>query len=172
MEYFRGLLFLTTNRIGQIDDAFLSRVAIVLQYDRLTDDIRKKIWRGFFTKLKKDMEIIEHRECTKENAPIKVNISKYTQDYVLNDPEVKDLKWNGREIRNALQTAISLASYKASKESGETSNVVDVEEEHFKSVVQMSRKFKDYMNGITGKEEGERAKARYDRNDTHQSELA
>ena len=144
----------------------------MLQYNRLTDDIRKRIWRGFFTKLKKDIETIKHYEFTKENTPMKVNISKYTQDYVLNDSEVKDLNWNGREIRNALQTAISLASYKAWKESGGTSNVVDVEEEHFKSVVQTSRKFKVYMNGITGKEESERAMARHERNDTYQSGLA
>ena len=47
MEYFRGTLFLTTNRVGQIDDAFLSRVSVVLQYDRLSDDTRKRIWQGF-----------------------------------------------------------------------------------------------------------------------------
>ncbi|KAI7332767.1 hypothetical protein KC315_g4505 [Hortaea werneckii] len=34
MEYFRGLLFLTTNRVGQIDDAFMSRVHMAIGYER------------------------------------------------------------------------------------------------------------------------------------------
>ena len=167
MEYFRGLLFLTTNRVGQIDDAFLSRVTVVLQYDHLTDDTRKKIWNGFFRKLQRDSD----RKDSKGPELIdgrKIEIDRYAQSYVLNDPDVTNLKWNGREIRNALQTAISLASYKALKD-GQTTNVVYIEMEHFVSVVEMSRKFKAYMSSITGKEEGERARARLERADPKQS---
>ena len=169
MEYFRGLLFLTTNRVGQIDDAFLSRVTVVLQYDHLTDDTRKKIWSGFFKKLQKDSE---HRASKNDDSDDnrKIEVDRYAQKYVLNDPEVKDLKWNGREIRNALQTAISLANYKAVKD-GQVANIVEIEEEHFKSVVDMSKKFKTYMNSITGKEEDARASARMERADPRQSTL-
>ncbi|KAL8792172.1 MAG: hypothetical protein Q9195_005268 [Heterodermia aff. obscurata] len=176
MEYFRGLLFLTTNRVGQIDDAFLSRVTVVLQYDHLTDDTRKKIWNGFFKKLQQESE---HRSSSSKGGnndssssddTRKIEVDRYAQKYVLNDPEVKDLKWNGREIRNALQTAISLANYKAVKE-GSTSNVVEIEEEHFRSVVDMSRKFKLYMTSITGKDEFERAGARLERPPPSQSSL-
>lgn len=169
MEYFRGLLFLTTNRVGQIDDAFLSRVTVVLQYDHLTDDTRKKIWNGFFKKLQQDSE----RRGSKSNDSDdnrKIEVDRYAQKYVLNDPEVKDLKWNGREIRNALQTAISLASYKAVKD-GQAANIVEIEEEHFKTVVNMSKKFKTYINSITSKEEGERARARQERADPRHSTL-
>ena len=85
MEYFRGLLFLTTNRVGQIDDAFLSRVTVVLQYDHLSDDTRKKIWQGFFKKLEKDSQ--------RSPDARKIEIDRYAQKYVLNDPEVKNLRW-------------------------------------------------------------------------------
>ena len=169
MEYFRGLLFLTTNRVGQIDDAFLSRVTVVLQYDHLTDDTRKKIWNGFFIKLQQDSGR-SGSESNDSDDHRKIEVDRYAKKYVLNDPEVKDLKWNGREIRNALQTAISLANYKAVKD-GRPANMVEIEEEHFKSVVDMSKKFKTYMSSITGKEEGERARARQERADPHQSTL-
>ena len=169
MEYFRGLLFLTTNRVGQIDDAFLSRVTVVLQYDHLTDDTRKKIWNGFFKKLQQDSERRASKgEDSDDNR--KIEVDRYAQSYVLNDPEVKNLKWNGREIRNALQTAISLANYKAVMD-GQAANIVVIQEEHFVSVVNMSKKFKVYMNSITGREEGERARARVERADPPQSTL-
>lgn len=115
MEYFRGLLFLTTNRVGQIDDAFLSRVTAVLQYDHLTDDVRKKIWEGFFRKLEKDGERkilnkdAEGKSLKKGSDEFhdqrKIEIDKYARKYVLNDEEVKKLKWNGREIRNVCFTS-------------------------------------------------------------------
>ena len=168
IEYFKGILFLTTNRVGQIDDAFISRVTVVLQYEHLTDDTRKKIWHGFFDKLRNDMEKIDHssnKNIDGSSSQQKVEIGKYARDYVLYDSEVKDLQWNGREIRNALQTAISLATYKALQDRKGVDQMIDVEVDHFKSVVRMSKKFKVYVNSITRKGESERARARFDRND-------
>lgn len=51
MEYFKGLLFLTTNRVGQIDDAFISRVHVAIGYQALDEETRRKVWGGFFRKL-------------------------------------------------------------------------------------------------------------------------
>ena len=96
----------------------------------------------------------------------KIEVSKYAKEYVLHDPEVKALKWNGREIRNALQTAISLAGYKAVEAGVNAPDAtIDVQEEHFKSVVRMSKSFKDYMDSIDGQDEGRRAKMNFNRND-------
>ena len=161
MEYFQGLFFLTTNRIGQIDDAFLSRVSLVIGYDELNDTSRAQIWKGFFEKLETDME--EKRK--KGKKPI-IEIDRYAKKYVLHDDEVRNLKWNGREIRNALQTAITLATYKASKESRrKAGDVVEVTEEHFQSVVRMSQSFRNYMDSIQNLSEAERARRALDRND-------
>ena len=169
IEYFRGLLFLTTNRVGQIDDAFLSRVTVVLQYDHLTDDTRKKIWTGFLKKIQQGSEP-RGSEGNESDNNRKIQVDHYAKSYILNDPAVKDLQWNGREIRNALQTAISLANYKAVKD-GESTDTVEIQVDHFKSVVAMSKKFKEYMNSISGKEEDARAKARQDRAYPHHSAL-
>ncbi|KAI9684979.1 MAG: hypothetical protein M1820_010859, partial [Bogoriella megaspora] len=76
------------------------------------------------------------------------------------------LKWNGREIRNALQTAISLARYKASQDANDINDdVIDVDVEHFKNVVRMSKSFRGYMDSISSLTEDERAKMAWDRND-------
>ena len=162
MEYFKGLFFLTTNRVGQIDDAFLSRVTVVLGYDKLSDNLRAEIWNRFFAKLEADME--QHKKIGKK--PI-VEIDKYARKYVRKDDEVQKLEWNGREIRNALHTAITLATYRASKASnGKEVEVVEVETEDFESVVRMSQSFRTYMDSITGMPEAQRAALASDRNDS------
>ena len=47
LEYCRGILFLTTNRVSDFDEAILSRIHLMLKYDALGLDARKQIWRHF-----------------------------------------------------------------------------------------------------------------------------
>jgi AAA+ superfamily predicted ATPase len=44
LEYFSGLLFLTTNRAGDIDDAILSRCIAVIHYEYPSKEDARKIW--------------------------------------------------------------------------------------------------------------------------------
>ncbi len=86
LEYFKGILFLTTNRVGTFDEAFISRIHIPIYYAEFQDEQRTKIWDRFFEKLEED------RETT-------MRIPQSTKDYTTSQ-ELHDLKWNGREIRN------------------------------------------------------------------------
>jgi hypothetical protein len=45
LEYFNGLLFLTTNRIDDIDEAIVSRCIALIKFHPPNDDARRKIWR-------------------------------------------------------------------------------------------------------------------------------
>jgi len=45
MEYFNGLMFMTTNREDDIDDAILSRCIAIIKFEHPTTDDAKKIWR-------------------------------------------------------------------------------------------------------------------------------
>ena len=45
LEYFNGLLFLTTNRIGDIDEAIISRCIAMIRYHPPGIEDRKRIWR-------------------------------------------------------------------------------------------------------------------------------
>ncbi|ROW16792.1 hypothetical protein VPNG_01542 [Cytospora leucostoma] len=45
LEYFQGILFLTTNRVETFDDAFQSRIHIALRYDPLDLRAKKAIFR-------------------------------------------------------------------------------------------------------------------------------
>ncbi|KIW14393.1 hypothetical protein PV08_07175 [Exophiala spinifera] len=47
LEYYEGVLFLTTNRISNIDAAFHSRVHVTINYPNLSIDSRRHVWQTF-----------------------------------------------------------------------------------------------------------------------------
>ncbi|KAH3910706.1 hypothetical protein HBH56_145150 [Parastagonospora nodorum] len=148
IEYYDGVLFLTTNRIGTFDEAFLSRITAIY-YDNFSDDDRKQIWGNYFEKL--EME---------RGADIYVPMS--TKEYATDSKDVRELLWNGREIRNAFQIAVNLAQAEGNKNSD---GKVTVKEKHIKVTVELSRDFKRYMVSLHHKTESERARVagtRYD----------
>ena len=52
LEYFQGILFLTTNRVENFDGAFKSRIHIGLQYDKLDIKARRSIWKLYLDQVK------------------------------------------------------------------------------------------------------------------------
>ncbi|KAH9848062.1 P-loop containing nucleoside triphosphate hydrolase protein [Lenzites betulinus] len=50
IEYYRGILFLTTNRITTFDEAFLSRIHVALHYTDLDVATKMQIWKAFLRK--------------------------------------------------------------------------------------------------------------------------
>lgn len=47
LEYYEGILILTTNRVGTFDEAFKSRIQMSLRYERLERHQRKRVWLNF-----------------------------------------------------------------------------------------------------------------------------
>src|SRR5690606_19461920 len=45
LEYFDGLLFMTTNRTDDVDDAILSRCIAVIRYDIPPPDAARQLWK-------------------------------------------------------------------------------------------------------------------------------
>jgi len=85
LEYFRGILFITTNRVGTFDDAFISRIHVALYYPPLVDHDRVLIWENNFRRLEKDSNI---------------KVPDSTRIYTRYDEGLRLIRWNGREIRN------------------------------------------------------------------------
>jgi hypothetical protein len=52
LEYFQGILFLTTNRVETFDEAFQSRIHIALKYTELSMKAKREIWKLFLQKVK------------------------------------------------------------------------------------------------------------------------
>lgn len=52
LEYFQGILFLTTNRVETFDDAFQSRIHVALRYGDLATKAKRSIWKMFLERVK------------------------------------------------------------------------------------------------------------------------
>jgi SpoVK/Ycf46/Vps4 family AAA+-type ATPase len=147
LEYYEGILVLTTNRVGTFDEAFKSRILLSLHYEKLTKGQRRKIWRGF----------IKHLEDTHRDAPSNdkgagsgqggehAGVSPVAELPEIDYQEILDSldelashELNGRQIRNVITTARQLAKFR-----GKTLNYGLLEE-----VISLSGKFDDYFRKL------------------------
>lgn len=128
------MLFLTSNRVTTFDSAFTSRIHVALHYRALSDADRERIWINGFERLERE-----------SGGAVHVGVG--AREYAYESADVRSLRWNGREIRNALQSAVALAEGDALDDvhSNEDGAVVRVTDRHLRHVVRMSRGFKDFL---------------------------
>lgn len=110
LEYYNGLLFLTTNRVGTIDEAFKSRIHLSLYYPPLDLTQTREIFRLNINKLR-DIERQRFQLTAKPELVIKEDdIIRFAEEHYKNPVDALG-RWNGRQIRNAFQIASGLAYY-------------------------------------------------------------
>lgn len=85
LEYYSGILFLTTNRGNNFDPALRSRVTLAMHYKRPCTEGLKRIWINLL-----------------RNAEIQVSAEELDR--------LIDFKVNGREIKNAINSSRALAA--------------------------------------------------------------
>ena len=110
LEYYEGILFLTTNRVDNIDAAFQSRIHISMQYGELSTSSRRHVWVNF------------------------LNASSKGRKHMFSEGDLDKLasyEMNGREIKNVLKTAQLLASKKGNVLScKDVESVLAIEQRH------------------------------------------
>lgn len=148
LEYYSGILILTTNRVGQFDEAIKSRIHISLYYPPLTKKSSLEIW-------KTNLDRLERRDGENQNhRPImfsRKEIMNFAKGHWANN-EASKTNWNGRQIKNAFQTAIALAEWdfidtqtnvKFKNDTGPL-----LEARHFQKVAEASARFDQYLNSV------------------------
>ncbi|KAH9229097.1 hypothetical protein K456DRAFT_1752998 [Colletotrichum gloeosporioides 23] len=95
LEYYEGILILTSNRVGHFDEAFKSRIQVAIHYANLSTRSRKAIWQNFLDMM---------RKSTDEDA----NIAELEEHL----DQLAEEDMNGRQIRNAILTARQLAKHR------------------------------------------------------------
>ncbi|KAK6005191.1 hypothetical protein QM012_007970 [Aureobasidium pullulans] len=124
LEYFSGIVFLTTNRIHVFDAAMKSRVHLALGYHEPSQASRRQIWKQ---SLEKQSQVL--LDTTGEEVDV---------DHAADLLSVERL--NGREISNAIHTASTLARYAEEKLAlGHIQEVLGVRRD-FKATLQKMRK--------------------------------
>ena len=133
LEYYEGILFLTTNRVGTFDEAFKSRIHISLYYPPLDWAQTRRIWTNHFKK------------ATSGNTSVQVEydtLIAHAESIFRVQESKKDFGpvWNGRQIRNAFQSAVALAGF------GHPPNQsVPLSTEHFDKVSSVCHHFNSYL---------------------------
>ncbi|KAH7309775.1 hypothetical protein B0I35DRAFT_358846 [Stachybotrys elegans] len=119
LEYYGGILFLTTNRVGTLDEAFKSRIHVSLYYPPLD---RKQTYQIFEVNIGKLEAILEnkaeHQSKMEPGTPKppmleidRGDILGFALDDFDGNEKTPERRWNGRQIRNAFQIALSLAEF-------------------------------------------------------------
>ncbi|KAL8759679.1 MAG: hypothetical protein Q9184_003542 [Pyrenodesmia sp. 2 TL-2023] len=152
LEFYSGILFLTTNKVGHFDEAFKSRIHVSLYYPALDKRSTLKIWKMNLDRLSKSKKTL-HTEAGE--------IYEYAKKHYKELVKKGKTTWNGRQIKNAFQTAIALAEFDANKTQGKPVLAL----EHFKIVAQASEDFDDYLSRVHGGNEADVAKRFMQRDD-------
>ncbi|KAM0254283.1 hypothetical protein ACHAQJ_006923 [Trichoderma viride] len=154
LEYYSGILILTTNRVGSFDEAIKSRVHCALYYPPLDQKQSIKIW-------KMNLATLEERNKGQDPAMrIRFNrkeIEAFARKHWKSNGE--GTRWNGRQIKNAFQTAIALADWDHVESTGGILHPDGplLKIEHFKKVAQASAHFDNYLISVRNTD-GYRAK--------------
>lgn len=164
LEYYSGILFLTTNRIGSFDEAFKSRIHISLYYAPLSKSQTLDVWAMNLNRLSKS-----NRDIYVDRSEIEAFARSHWND---------GKRWNGRQIRNAFQTAVALAEYEFQEKCQRCEKTGDkppfrpaLEDRHFKAVARTSAEFDDYLQSVMhGQTHEQKALVSEMRNDTYDPE--
>lgn len=138
LEYFNGILFLTTNRVGTFDQAFQSRIHVTLGLPQLDRPRRIEVWSIFIQDLARQSRITTAQ---------REELDRLVADAWSREP------LNGRQIRNSVRTAMLIAEKKKQT----------VGQQHFETVLRIGKEFSSYMSALQKGEAEEVAEGKGDR---------
>ncbi|RSL48873.1 hypothetical protein CEP54_012700 [Fusarium duplospermum] len=158
LEYYSGILILTTNRVGVLDEAFKSRIHVSLAYPTIELEATLNIWDGILKRIDRD----------NKTATVKIKFDReallsFAENHYKSHSRSKTA-WNGRQIRNAFQLAIALGHHdrdnklkKAGLTAGEAAKsghkkwmVVRLTVDNFRNIAKTARDFEDYLHATRG----------------------
>ncbi|CAG8962268.1 hypothetical protein HYFRA_00005323 [Hymenoscyphus fraxineus] len=144
LEYYDGILILTSNRVGTFDEAFESRIQLALHYKNLELWQRHSIWENFINRLegfstthltgtltkpkRQDSFLSTSKAANRDLGTDTGDLKKHLDDLAKEE-------MNGRQIRNAITTARQLAMYKE----------VQMNYGHLKHVIKVAGEFDRYL---------------------------
>lgn len=125
LEYFQGILILTTNRIANCDPAFASRIHISLDYPELDPRARETVWRNFLGKAKgaqEDVVVDVTEEELRNLARVELNGRQVSVIETYN--ELSKCTYHEDQIKNVVGSARAIAKVTDQKITFPSINVV------------------------------------------------
>ncbi|KAK0624114.1 hypothetical protein B0T14DRAFT_565416 [Immersiella caudata] len=166
LEYYNGILFLTTNRVGKVDQAISSRIHLILHYKRLGLSATQEI----FAVNIRNLEEMERQESQTTGQPqlyiVKPEVLQFATDHYNKHPKGKGA-WNGRQIRNAFLVAASLARYETAGMEGRQAQLCY---RHFEEVEKITREYNQFRARVLGGDDSRKARLLEERDDDYEGE--
>lgn len=124
LEYSEVCFFITTNQIDKLDAAIQSRIHIPIPFFPLYLDDQKAIWKDAIRRL--------HGVIGEDDIVVLVDFINHRLEH---EDEGRYTKMNGRQIRNCVSAALSLARAEDST----------LNRSHIKKVLELGKSFTDFM---------------------------
>ena len=128
-----------------------------LYYPPLDLDSTKAVFRLNLSRISKQLEV-QGRKLDVDELSVGCFVMNHWQAHI-------KARWNGRQIRNACQTALALAEFEA--QGGNHAAIMDpdavisLEVKHFQKVADAYLAFMQYLRNIYGIDQDERAKEKF-----------
>ncbi|KAH6603955.1 hypothetical protein Trco_007401 [Trichoderma cornu-damae] len=149
LEYYNGILFLTTNRPGVLDEAVKSRVHLNLHYNFLTEEQVVAIFKLNILRLR---EIEDQAAKAPGHSKLfidETDVIEFSKEHWRNHTDGIG-RWNGRQIRNAFLIAASLAHYEGDMGERPEGLQKQLTSKHFKKVEETTRRYDEYRVACLG----------------------
>lgn len=168
LEFYTGVLFLTTNRVGVLDEAIRSRLTYTAYYPPLDGNQTREIWKVNLRLLKE-----RHTNLDVDEA----EILRFARNHFKTNVQ-SNSTWNGRQIQNAFKVATALADWDDQTIHEELHGMHDWSSNrrpkllpsHFEVIAHGTQAFDEYLREATGYTDAERAYNEMVRADDHQFE--
>ncbi|KAL8857198.1 MAG: hypothetical protein Q9178_006253 [Gyalolechia marmorata] len=128
-----------TNRVAGFDEAFKSRIHLPLYFPPLKRKQTLAIW-----KMNLDRTIQRKRGMLDADED---DIMDFAEKHFTRGRK-REWNWNGRQIRNAFQTAAALAEFESQDDQHEGPVRSKLRIKHFKLVAQAAEQFDEYIQSI------------------------
>lgn len=167
LEYYSGILFLTTNRVGALDEAFRSRIHVSLYYPHLSRRDTLAILKDNLNRLPRVENVAEGEVAGPGHIQIQ---DREIEDFITSEFNRCHEKhnrgpWNGRQIRNAVQIASCLAFYEVQSKPQSKNVRAVLTATHFKTVAETTAEFDRYLREARRGDEAKLAHMQGDRFD-------
>jgi len=159
LEWYPGIIFLTSNRVEQFDEGVLDRIHMKLHYPQLREKFAKRLWTRHLDRIQehsKTPRIGSSAEKTRK-LPWKIRksdrlaIERWWEERFKGKYNVTASSWNGRKIRNAFQMAMDFAEDDRRKEDEDDDPKAWIDENHFNRVLRLEETFQvDLQNAKDG----------------------
>lgn len=148
LEWYPGLIFMTTNSLESFDSGILDRIHMKLRYPSLSEKFTENIFNDHFERINQANRIMQGLSMDKrDSASMRYAVSEESMAAIQKWRKDEFSKaraagshhwWNGRQIRVAFQMAAALARQDMMENEGCTAQL---KKRHFESIAELNAAF-------------------------------